>query len=216
MLDGYNDPHKSESLFYGGADLNTAASAMILLHGRGATPDDILRLGRNFEQPDLAFVAPKAANYTWYPYSFLTDVEKNEPHLSSALEKVRAVMAQLKNQGFQQDQIYLLGFSQGACLALEYVAKNPGKYAGVFGLSGGLIGSTLDKENYSGDLESTPIFIGCSDADRHIPLERVVKSAEILNAMNAQVEKRIYPGMPHTVNDDEIEFIQQSLQAGAD
>lgn len=211
-MDEYSDPHTPEPVFYGGAHLDFAASAMILLHGRGATPDDILRLGRNFEQSDLAFVAPKAANYTWYPYSFLTAVEENEPHLSSALEKVRTVFVQIKNHGFRQDQIYLLGFSQGACLALEYVARNPGKYAGVFGLSGGLIGSNVNTEDYSGDLESTPIFMGCSDADRHIPLERVEKSAEILKSMNAQVEKRIYQGMPHTVNDDEIEFIQHSLQ----
>jgi len=202
----------SEPVIYGGEELESANVVMILLHGRGATPDDILRLARNFEQPDLAFVAPKAANYTWYPYSFLADVEKNEPHLSSALEKVRTVIAQIKNHGFRQDQIYLLGFSQGACLALEYVRKNPGKYAGVFGLSGGLIGSTVSKEDYSGDLESTPIFMGCSDVDRHIPLERVVQSAEILTSMNAHVEKRIYPGMPHTVNDDEVEFIKQSLE----
>lgn len=215
MLDAFSDPHMSQPVIYGGGELESANAVMVLLHGRGATPDDILRLARNFEQPDLAFVAPKAANYTWYPYSFLSDVEKNEPHLSSALKKVRTVVAQIKNQGFRQDHIYILGFSQGACLALEFVARNPGRYAGVFGLSGGLMGSDVSEDNYSGNLSSTPIFLGCSDIDRHIPLERVEQSTKILKSMNANVEKRIYPGMPHTVNDDEIEYIQNAVRETA-
>ncbi len=210
-MDNYNNPHHQQPVEYGGTDLEKSSEVMILIHGRGATPGDILRLADQFRQPGLAFVAPKAANHTWYPYSFLTPRDKNEPHLSSALEKVRETVSILKSEGFQSHQIYLLGFSQGACLALEYAATHPKKYAGVFCLSGGLIGSTVRKEDYPGDLEQTPIFLGCSDRDRHIPLERVHESAEILQSMNAQLEKRIYPGMPHTVNEDEILYINKTL-----
>jgi predicted esterase len=186
---------------------------MILLHGRGASAENILELADEFVQQDIAYLAPQAAGYTWYPYRFVEPVERNEPYLSSALQMVAEVLASVREAGIPAEKTVLLGFSQGACLALEFAARNAVRYGGVVGLSGGLIGPDDASRDYEGSLDSTPIFIGCSDVDPHIPLYRVEETADVLSRLGGDVTKRIYPGMDHTVNEDEVEFVR-SLLAG--
>lgn len=189
---------------------------MIVIHGRGATAEDILSLSSEIDIPNMAFIAPQAKNNTWYPYSFLSPIEKNEPELSSGVAVIDSIIEMLMQKGFASEQIYLLGFSQGACLSLEYAVRNPKKYGGIFGLSGGVIGETIIRENYSGDLEGTEVFIGCSDVDPHIPLKRVNETEEVFRKLNANVTKRIYKGMAHTVNQDEIDFVKTLLKQKSD
>lgn len=195
-----------------GRALEDAQTAMLMLHGRGATAEDILTLAPELRQDSFAYLAPQAANHTWYPYSFLTPIERNEPWLSSALELVAALLDKIVQVGIPKDRIMLLGFSQGACLALEYAARNPGKYGGVVGLSGGLIGPPGIQWDYSGSLESTPVFLGCSDVDPHVPKQRILETADAFRKMDAQVEYQLYPGMGHTVNMDEIARARRIMQ----
>jgi predicted esterase len=157
-------------------------------------------------------VAPQAAGYSWYPYSFLAPMQQNEPWLSSALARIGEVVAQLEAEGVPEERIVLLGFSQGACLSLEYAARNPRRYGAVIGLSGGLIGPPGTPRNYPGSLAGTPVFLGCSDRDPHIPRERVDETAEVLRTMGGEVTERIYPAMGHTVNQDEVDFVRQFLE----
>jgi len=175
---------------------------MILVHGRGATAEDILTLASEFEQPDFTYLAPQAAGYQWYPNRFIMPVATNEPYLSSALQVVGDLITNLEKAGIPRQKIILAGFSQGACLALEYAARNPQHYGGVIGFSGGLIGDVL--QEYTGSLEGTPVFLGCSDVDFHIPKERVIESAAVFRNLGAAVTERLYPNMGHTVNEDEI------------
>lgn len=177
---------------------------MILLHGRGASAPSILELAKEFPQDEFAFVAPQAANNTWYPNRFVAPLESNEPWLSSALQTIGEVLERLSAEGIPAAKTILLGFSQGACLSLEYAARHPQRYGGVVGLSGGLIGPPGVTFSYPGDLAGTPVFLGCSDVDFHIPEERVHESARALAALGAAVDCRIYPGMGHTVVRDEI------------
>ena len=204
--------HKNQHVIHHGAQLDEAKAVMIMIHGRGASAHDILSLAYEIALPDIAYIAPQAKGNTWYPYSFLSPVEMNEPDLSSGLAVIDSIVESLLQKGFASEQIYLLGFSQGACLSLEYVTRNPRKYGGVLGLSGGLIGEALDQNNYSGNLEGTEVFLGCSDVDPHIPLQRVNETETIYKELNAKVTKRIYKGMPHTVNHDEIEFIKAIIK----
>ena len=194
-----------------GAPLDKARKAVIMLHGRGASAYDILSLSTYLDQEHIAYLAPQAANSEWYPHRFIEPVEKNEPGLTSALQVIDGLMNQVTNAGLQRNQVALLGFSQGACLALEYAVRNAGHYAGVFGLSGALIENGDQPRDYPGSLHGTPVFLGCSDVDVHIPLVRVNRSAEVLRAMGADVTERIYPGMGHNVSEDEIEFIRATL-----
>lgn len=204
-----------------GKQLADATGAMILLHGRGASAESILTLASELARPQFAYLAPQAAGHTWYPYSFLAPVEQNEPHLSSALALVERVLARIEAAGIPSQRTVLLGFSQGACLASEFAARYPRRYGGVAALSGGLIGRAGDArgssgqlENvfrYDGSLDGTPIFLGCSDRDPHIPQERVEKSATLFRSLDADVTLRFYPGMPHTVNQDEVEQVRQLL-----
>lgn len=209
----FRGPHQNQQIVTGGADIKEAKAAMILVHGRGATAESILTLTEEFKDSDIHYAAPQAAQFQWYPYSFLAPSEKNEPGLSSGLQVLFDLISNLKENGFAQDKIMILGFSQGACLSAEFVARHPGKYGALFVLSGGLIGDTVSADNYSGSLENTPVFIGCSDVDPHIPVERVHKSADILSGLGADVNKKIYPGMLHTVNKDEIDEVQKIIDS---
>jgi predicted esterase len=186
---------------------------MLMVHGRGADAASILALAGEFARPDVAYLAPQAAGATWYPNRFLMPVASNEPWLSSALAKVGAVLRQIQAAGLPPERVFLLGFSQGACLALEYAARNPTRYAGVIGLSGGLIENGDQPREYAGSLAGTPVFLGCSDVDPHIPRARVEQSAERLRGLGADVTLRLYPKMDHTVNLDEIKFVRGLLAA---
>lgn len=201
-------PHQGQPLAWAGKPVKEAAAAMVMVHGRGATAESILELRREFAAPDLAYVAPQAVGYTWYPYSFLAPMEENEPGLSSGLVRIGEVLAELEAAGIPPERTFLLGFSQGACLTLEFAARNAKRYGGVFGLSGGLIGPPGTPRDYPGSFAGTPVFLGCSDRDPHVPRERVDETAEVLRRMGAEVTERIYPAMGHTVNLDEVEFVK--------
>lgn len=205
-------PHRGQSVFTYGARLEEARAALIMLHGRGASAQDILSLANELEQPGFAFLAPQAAGNTWYPNRFTAPTEQNEPWLSSALAVIGELLSFVGSSGIPPERTMLLGFSQGACLALEYAARNARRYGGVIGLSGALIGSDDAPRNYTGSLDATPVFLGCSDVDFHIPRERVDQAAETLKALGADVTERIYPNMDHTVNQDEIDFVGQMMK----
>jgi phospholipase/carboxylesterase len=196
---------------YGGALLRVADAAVVLLHGRGATAERILDLADAFHRHEVTFVAPQAQYNRWYPASFLAPVERNEPELSSALAAVDAVVADVVKAGIPVDRVVLLGFSQGACLAAEYVARNPGRYGGLAVLSGGLVGPEGTAFDHTGNLEATPVLLGCSDVDPYIPLERVRETRDVFERLGGDVTERIYEGGAHTVNDDEIGFVDGLL-----
>ncbi len=206
-------PHQDQPVYKTGVKLDQAQFALILIHGRGATAQDILTLTSELEAPDFAFLAPQAAGYTWYPYRFLEPVERNEPGISSGLQVIYDLINRLNENSIPAERIFLLGFSQGACLVLEYAARHPNRYGGIIGLSGGLIGPQISPDDYSGFLDHTPIFLGCSDVDPHIPRERVEESAIVFQKLNGNVTIRLYPGMGHIVNQDEIDIIQQMISA---
>lgn len=207
------DPHRNAVVLTAGAALGQADAAMILVHGRGASADDILTLAPELNRPDFAYLAPQAAGSTWYPYSFLVPTAQNEPYLSSALARLGAVLAHVEAAGLPPQRVMLLGFSQGACLALEYAARHARRYGGLVGLSGGLIGPDGAPRDYAGSLDGTPIFLGCSDVDFHIPKERVIESADVLRRLGGAVDARLYPGMGHTINEDELEAVRQMMAA---
>lgn len=203
--------HQNQPVLQSGAPLTRAKGAVIMLHGRGASAENILSLADVFAQPDFAYFAPQAAGHTWYPHSFLAPLEANEPYLSSALAAIGDVFDRLAAENFPAHRVALLGFSQGACLSLEYAARFPQRYGAVLALTGGLIGPEGTPRDYPGSLERTPVFIGCSDVDSHVPLARVKESTKVLSAMGAEVTERIYPGMGHTINDDEIAQVRRHL-----
>lgn len=207
--------HQSGKLYTEGTPLGEATSAMIMLHGRGASAQDILLLCEELNQPGMAYLAPQAVGNSWYPYRFLEPTERNEPHLSSALARVSELIAQAEAANIPAERIVLLGFSQGACLATDYAARNPRRYGAVIGLSGGLIGPINEARVYpnmeGNPLAGTPVFLGCSDVDMHIPLMRVEETADVLTTMGADVETRIYPNMGHTITMDEIEATRAIL-----
>jgi predicted esterase len=184
---------------------------MILLHGRGATAANILGLAKQFGRPEIAYLAPQAAGNTWYPYSFLAPLEENEPGLSSGLRVIADLLEEIRKQHIPAEKTLLAGFSQGACLVLEFAARNPRRYGALIGLSGGLIGPSGTPRQYRGSFDGTPVFLGCGDMDSHIPRERVEETTQVLHALHAQVTGRIYPGMGHAINEDELTFVQQLL-----
>ena len=194
-----------------GKQTGEATKALVMLHGRGGSAEDILSLANYLPVNDFALFAPQATNNTWYPYSFLVEPKENEPWLSGALAVLKEVVADVQATGITTDNIYFLGFSQGACLTLEFVARNATRYGGVIAFTGGLIGDKIYEENYTGDFAGTPVFIGTSDPDPHIPVERVHASAEILNGMHAQVTKKIYKNMGHTISQDEINEVKSLI-----
>jgi predicted esterase len=177
---------------------------MILVHGRGATADDILSLAHELHHPDFAYLAPQAAGYTWYPYSFLAPIADNEPGISSGILRLEELVAEVSAAGIPAERTVIGGFSQGACLALEFVARHARRYGGVLGFSGGLIGPEGTPRAYEGSLDGTPVFLGCSDVDPHIPRQRVEDTAAVLAALGGAVTVRLYPNMGHTVNEDEL------------
>ncbi len=197
-------PHQGQPVYSAGKALSEAKGAMVLLHGRGASAPSILELGQALYDPDLAYLAPQAARSTWYPYSFLAPLRQNEPSLSSALQAIADVIATIEAAGIPPEKIILGGFSQGACLTSEFAAQNPKRYGGLLIFSGGVIGPLGMPRHYTGSLEGTPVFIGCSDVDFHIPVERVHESAQLLSQLGANVTKKIYPKMAHTIIQDEL------------
>ncbi|MEP7357982.1 MAG: dienelactone hydrolase family protein [Anaerolineales bacterium] len=201
-------PHAAQPVLTAGLPLAQAQAAMLLVHGRGASARDILTLAPELLQPGFAFLAPQAAQSTWYPNPFMTPIAANEPWLSSALAKLAAVLAQIAAAGIPPERTLLLGFSQGACLATEFAARHARRYGAVIGLSGGLIGPDGTPRDYPGSLAGTPVFLGCSDVDFHIPKERVDHTAEVLARLGGQVTKRLYPNMGHTTNEDELDFVR--------
>lgn len=214
-------PHQHQPVATAGAALEDAAAAVVLIHGRGASARSMVGFADALDQPGVAYLAPQAAGSTWYPRSFLAPLAQNEPGLSSGLQAIADLLVRLQNAGHALRQTVLLGFSQGACLASEFVARHPQRYGGLVVLSGGLIGTGEiddaappdDKRfDYEGTLDGTPVFLGCSDVDLHIPLARVERTAEVFQALGADVTKRIYEGMGHTVNDDELRMARALLR----
>jgi predicted esterase len=205
-------PHQGQPIRMAGEPISRARAAMLMLHGRGASAEDILSLANEFDQPGFAYLAPQAAGNTWYPNRFLVPLQQNEPWLSSALSFVEEVLGEVINAGIRREQIMLLGFSQGACLTLEFAARNAGRYGGVVGFSGALIGPEDTPRDYPGSLAGTPVFLGCSDVDFHVPKEYVQQSAEVMKQLDGEVTMRLYPNMGHTINQDEIEFVRGMMQ----
>jgi predicted esterase len=204
--------HDNVQVYSAGALVEEASAAMIMIHGRGATADSILELAPEFEAPHVAYLAPQANNFTWYPLPFRSPIEQNEPALSSALAVINTTIQHVEASGIPAEKIMLLGFSQGACLASEFVARNARRYGGLFALSGGLIGPDDTPRDYPGSLEGTTVFLGCSDIDSHIPLPIVKETAEVMRNLGGKVTERIYPGMGHIINRDEVEFIKSHLR----
>lgn len=204
--------HQDQPLLDRGAALSEADVAVLLLHGRGASARGMLALADELDLPDVAYLAPQAAERSWYPQSFMAPVEQNEPALSSALQVVGDTIAHATDGGLTEERVVLLGFSQGACLATEYAARHPQRYGGVVGLSGGLVGPEDTDLSHEGSLDGTPVFLGCSDQDPYIPLERVEETATVFRRLGATVTKRIYEGMAHTTNDDELQFVRSLLR----
>lgn len=202
---------EQENLIFAGTPLDQASAAAILVHGRGAAADSMLPLVGHLQVEGLAFIAPQAPGSTWYPYTFLAPVEQNEPHLSNALNTLSGLFDRLEQAGILPERVFLIGFSQGACLSLEYAARNPRRYGGIGGLSGGLIGPPGQLRNYTGSLDGTPVFLGCSVPDPHIPRERVLETAQILENMQAEVVTRIYDNLGHTINEDELHHLQKMI-----
>lgn len=214
--DERSNPHGGQPVLAAGEPLETAAGAILALHGRGADAEDIIGLAADVAPPGVAIIAPQAAGNTWYPYRFLEPTERNEPYLSSALRTVSDLIGRLAASGMPPERIALLGFSQGACLALESAARHARRYAGLIGFSGGLIGPPGTDFAYPGSLDGTPVFLGCSDVDPHIPKERVEETAAALSGLGATVDMRIYPGMGHTVNRDELDAARTLMRVLGD
>jgi phospholipase/carboxylesterase len=208
-----NDPHRDQPVLTTGAPLAAARGALIMLHGRGAGAADIIGLSQVIDRANVAYFAPEAAGRVWYPRPFMSPAAENEPYLSSALAVVARLISQIAAAGIPVERIAILGFSQGACLGLEFVARNPRRYGAVLALSGGLIGDEVAASNYSGSLAGTPVFAGVSDVDPFIPLTRVEESMAVMRALAGEVTERVYPGAAHTIVAEEIAIVQRLLDA---
>lgn len=204
----FRGPHQEARIYDQGAPLSRARAAMVMVHGRGATAQGILQLVPEFAQPDFYYAAPQAHSNTWYPWSFLEPQEKNEPGISSGLQLLDDLLKSVTAEGIPPEKVFLLGFSQGACLASEYLARHPQRIGGLVILSGGLIGPSVSVEHYSGSVEDTPVFIGCSDFDSHIPQSRVDETEAVFEKLGGRVNKKIYEGMGHRIIEDEIRVIR--------
>ncbi|HEV2461690.1 MAG TPA: alpha/beta hydrolase [Ktedonobacterales bacterium] len=210
---GMGGQHAGQPLLNAGAPLEQARAALLMVHGRGASAQDIISYAAELMTPGVAYLAPQAAGNSWYPNSFLAPTASNEPWLSSALATLDSVIDDIMAAAVPLARIMLLGFSQGACLALEYVARHARHYGGVVGWSGGLLGPDGTPRDYAGSLAGTPVFLGCSDVDPHIPKARVDLTAEVMRRLGGEVSERLYPGMGHTVNQDEIDFVRAMMAA---
>ena len=210
-----DDPHRDALVQTAGAAMEAAACAVILIHGRGASAESILELKPLLDFPDAVYLAPQASGYTWYPYSFLAPLDRNEPGLSSGLQLITDMVLRLDDTGIPAERVVIGGFSQGACLASEFVARNARRYGGLIVFSGGLIGPLGTNRSYTGSLDGTPVFLGCSDRDPHIPLERVNETADVLTSMGGSVVKQIYPDLGHTIIGDEIDHARQIIASAA-
>ena len=206
-----NDVHRGQPMAAAGVPLGDSRAVMIMVHGRNAAPKNILDLVPRLDRPAWTYLAPAAAKNTWYPYSFMAETVMNEPALSSALHALERLVAGVQARGIRREQIVLLGFSQGACLAAECAVRAAARYGGIMIYSGGLIGPPGTTWACPGSFDGTPVFLGCSDADAHVPKTRVDESAEVFTRMGAQVTERIYPAMGHLVNEDEIVFAQSVM-----
>jgi predicted esterase len=206
-------PHATQRVVSAGPAPEAAEGTIILVHGRGASAQSMLSLYPELEVPRFAALAPQAAGHTWYPHSFLAPLDANQPYLDSALSRLESLVGDLLDRGIPSTRIALLGFSQGACLTSEFVARHPRQYGAVMALTGGLIGPDGTPRNYPGSLAGTPVFIGTSDPDPHVPARRAIETRDVLTRMGGDVELRTYPGMPHTINADEIEACRKRLQA---
>jgi predicted esterase len=205
-------PHQGQPVRRTGEPLTRARAAMVMVHGRGATADSILGLSDELAVPGFAYMAPQAAGNSWYPYSFLSPIAQNEPGISSGLAVIGAALETIERGGIPADRVMLLGFSQGACLTLEFTARAARRYGGIAGLSGGLIGPEGTPRDYAGSLAGTPIFLGCSDVDPHIPAPRVIETATVLRRLGGEVTMRLYPDMGHTINEDELEAVRGMMR----
>ena len=206
-------PHGGQPVLAAGVPLERARAVMIMVHGRGASAEDILSLSEELTDAEFAYVAPQAAGSAWYPLPFLSPIAANEPGLSSALDVLGEIEARVNGAGIPSERIVLLGFSQGACLSLEYAARNARRYGGIAGLSGGLIGPDGTQRDYAGSFDGTPVFLGCSVSDPHIPRHRVELTDQVYRKLGAEVTMRLYPEPGHSVNEDEIDFVRSMLAA---
>ena len=200
-----------KNIINAGKELTAASKVLILLHGRGGSAEDILSLASHLDVKDFTLLAPQATDNTWYPQSFLAPPLQNEPWLSSALTLLKELLDDVLRKGVPTENIYFSGFSQGACLTLEFVTRNAAKFGGVAAFSGGLIGDKIYGENYKGDFSGTPVFIGTSNPDPHVPVERVYATSNILRDMNAVVTEKVYNNMGHTINQDEIDLANRLI-----
>jgi len=205
-------PHQGQPVRMAGEPVSGAQAAILMVHGRGASAEDILTLADQLANPGFAFIAPQAAGNSWYPNRFLAPLSSNEPWLSSALAFMNGVLTQIASYGVPAERTILLGFSQGACLTLEYAARNARRYGGLVGFSGALIGPDDVQRNYPGSFNGTPVFLGCSDVDPHVPKERVHQAVEVLRRLEGDPTERLYPNMEHTINQDEIDFVRVMMQ----
>jgi predicted esterase len=203
-----NDPHAGQLILRRGPSPSVARIAVILVHGRGGSAAELLDLAGDLGMNDISWIAPQAAGQTWYPYSFLAPIDRNEPGITSGLNVLSRLLEELGQNGMPPGRVGILGFSQGACLTLEFAARHARRYAAIVGLSGGLIGPPGTPRDYKGSMADTPVFLGCSDIDVHIPVERVHESAEVFRLLGAAVDERIYPRMGHTVNEDELAAVR--------
>ena len=206
------DPHNGQPVLHYGPPIESARRVGIFIHGRGASAEDILGIAPELGTDDIAYLAPNAAGNTWYPYSFLSPIPQNEPGLTSGLNVIAGLVAKVASEGHGPEHIIILGFSQGACLGLEFAARHAKHYAAVVALSGGLIGPPGTPRDYPGSMADTPVFLGCSDVDPHIPLDRVHESADVFRRMGARVDERIYKRMAHTINADELAAVRELVR----
>jgi len=207
-VESIEGPHQGQPILTAGVPLDRARAVMVMVHGRGATANDILTVANELAQPEFAYLAPQAAGNTWYPNSFLAPISSNEPGLSSGFAVIVDVLAQVSRASIPRERTMLLGFSQGACLTLEFAARHARRYGGLAGLSGGLVGPDGTPRDYAGTLLGTPILLGCSDVDPHIPKERVQHTAEVLRRLGGDLTMRLYPNMGHEINQDEIALVR--------
>ena len=206
------DTHARQPVLSAGPPPERADGVLVLVHGRGATAQSILSLYEELGVENLSALAPQAAGQSWYPNSFLAPLEANQPYLDSALRRLESIVTDLLARGVPGERVALLGFSQGACLTLEFTARHPRRSGAVMGLTGGLIGPPGTPREYPGSLDGTPVFLGTSDPDPHVPFERVRETGTVLARMGAEVELRRYPGMPHSINEDELDACRALLR----